>query len=120
MERAEPELATFGRERFEGKVVFHATLTPDGSPRLHPVSPWFGAGLLCVIFRGHSPKVDEVGARTIAFPAISTGAFGYPMEEAAPIAIAATIGADTRVDEVRFVLFGGAALASFTEALGRV
>jgi hypothetical protein len=60
LERAEPELAAFGRERFGGRVVFHATLTADGSPRLHPVSPWFASGFLLVGFRAHSPKVDEV------------------------------------------------------------
>jgi hypothetical protein len=55
-----PELAAFGRERFEGRVVFHATIRRDGAPRLHPVSPWFGAGLLLVAFRARSPKNDEV------------------------------------------------------------
>ena len=60
LERADPELAAFGRERFEGQVVFHATLTRDGSPRVHPVSPWFASGFLVVGFRAHSPKVDEV------------------------------------------------------------
>jgi hypothetical protein len=60
LEVAEPALEAFGRERFEGKVVLHATLRRDGAPRLHPVSPWFGAGLLLVGFRGHSPKNDEV------------------------------------------------------------
>jgi hypothetical protein len=59
-EVAEPALAAFGRQRFEGRVVMHATLRRDGAPRLHPVSPWFGAGLLLVGFRGHSPKNDEV------------------------------------------------------------
>ena len=60
LERADPELAVFGRARIEARVVYHATLRADGSPRVHPVSPWFGAGLLGVIFRAHSPKVDEV------------------------------------------------------------
>jgi hypothetical protein len=60
LETQEPELAAFGRERFEGRVVFHATLRRDGAPRVHPVSPWFGAGLLLVGFRGHSPKNAEV------------------------------------------------------------
>jgi hypothetical protein len=60
LEVAEPALAAFGRQRFEGRVVMHATLRRDGAPRLHPVSPWFGAGLLLVGFRGHSPKNDEV------------------------------------------------------------
>jgi hypothetical protein len=60
LEVAVPELAAFGRGRFEGKVVFHATLRVDGAPRIHPVSPWFGAGLLLVAFRARSPKNDEV------------------------------------------------------------
>ena len=60
LESQDPELAAFGRERFEGRVVFHATLRRDGAPRLHPVSPWFGAGLLLVGFRARSPKNDEV------------------------------------------------------------
>jgi len=59
-EVAEPALAAFGRQRFEGRVVMHATLRRDGAPRLHPVSPWFGAGLLLVGFRDRSPKNDEV------------------------------------------------------------
>jgi hypothetical protein len=56
---ADADLAAFGRERIEGKVVYHATLRLDGSPRLHPVSPWFGAGLLLVACRLRSPKVEE-------------------------------------------------------------
>jgi hypothetical protein len=59
-ERAEPELAAFGRERLDGKVCFHATLRRDGSPRVHPVEPWIAAGLLLVRFRRRSPKVTEV------------------------------------------------------------
>lgn len=61
---------------------------------------------------------DQIGARTVAFPAISTGVFGYPLEEAAPVAIGAVRDADTSVEEVRFVLFGARALAAFRAALG--
>ena len=59
-ERADAELAAFGRERLDGRVCFHATLRRDGSPRVHPVEPWIAAGLLMVRFRGGSPKVAEV------------------------------------------------------------
>ena len=62
---------------------------------------------------------DELGARTVAFPAISTGAFGYPLEEAAAVAVRAVRDADTRVEEVRFVLFGREAFDAFERALGR-
>jgi O-acetyl-ADP-ribose deacetylase (regulator of RNase III) len=61
---------------------------------------------------------DELGARTVAFPAISTGAFGYPVEEAAAVAVTAVRGADTAVRQVRFVLFGRPAYEAFERALG--
>jgi O-acetyl-ADP-ribose deacetylase (regulator of RNase III) len=59
---------------------------------------------------------DELGARTVAFPAISTGAYGYPLHEAAAIAVTTVRGADTRVEEVRFVLFGTEAYETFRAA----
>jgi hypothetical protein len=57
---AEPDLAAFARERMAGRIVYQATLRLDGGPRVHPVSPWLGAGLLCVSFRDTSPKTSEV------------------------------------------------------------
>jgi O-acetyl-ADP-ribose deacetylase len=60
---------------------------------------------------------DELGARTVAFPAISTGVYGYPVDEAAPVAIGAVRGAETDVQEVRFVLFGRDAYQGFEHAL---
>jgi O-acetyl-ADP-ribose deacetylase (regulator of RNase III) len=60
---------------------------------------------------------DELGAQTVAFPAISTGVYGYPLDEAAPVAVRAVREADTRVREVRFVLFDGAAYEAFERAL---
>jgi O-acetyl-ADP-ribose deacetylase (regulator of RNase III) len=56
---------------------------------------------------------DELGAATVAFPAISTGVYGYPLDEAARVAIEAVRTADTAVREVRFVLFGRDARAAF-------
>ena len=60
---------------------------------------------------------DELGARTVAFPAISTGVYGYPLDEAAPVAIRAARDADTRVQEVRFVLFDEGSYQAFQGAL---
>ena len=57
---AEPGLAAFARERMQGRIVYQATLRLDGGPRVHPVSPWIAAGLLCVSFRDTSPKMREV------------------------------------------------------------
>src|ERR671937_504721 len=61
---------------------------------------------------------DELGAKTVAFPAISTGIYGYPLELAAPAAIGAVRDANTAVEEVRFVLFGRDAYEAFERALG--
>ena len=61
---------------------------------------------------------DELGARTVAFPAISTGVYGYPLDKAAPVAIRAVTEAKTAVEEVRFVLFDDAAHDAFVKALG--
>jgi O-acetyl-ADP-ribose deacetylase (regulator of RNase III) len=59
--------------------------------------------------------------RTVAFPAISTGVYGYPLAEAAPIALGATAAHLTRhagaLSEVRFVLFDASAYTAFAAAL---
>ncbi len=62
---------------------------------------------------------DEIDARSVAFPAISTGVYGYPMHEAAHVAVRAVLGAHTRVERVRFVLFDADAHAVFLEAWER-
>jgi O-acetyl-ADP-ribose deacetylase (regulator of RNase III) len=60
---------------------------------------------------------DELGVKTMAFPAISTGIYGYPVEQAASVAIEATASASTEVEEVRFVLFDDRSLQAFEAAL---
>lgn len=61
------------------------------------------------------------GLHTVAFPAISTGIYGYPLDEAAPIALGATAAHLARhpgtLTEVRFVLFDAHAYAAFAAAL---
>jgi len=85
---------------------------------LHTAGPVYSgspddAELLARCHRSVLQVADELGVRTIAFPAISTGVYGYPIDEAAPIAIGAVIGAATAVLEVRFVLFSGHDLGVF-------
>jgi O-acetyl-ADP-ribose deacetylase (regulator of RNase III) len=60
---------------------------------------------------------DDIGARTVAFPAISTGVYGYPLDLAAPVAIRAVREAETGVEEVRFVLFDHRAYRAFEQAM---
>ena len=62
---------------------------------------------------------DELGARAIAFPAISTGIYGYPVSEAAPVAIRTVMDAATNVELVRFVLFDRATHDAFEQAHGQ-
>ena len=60
---------------------------------------------------------DEYGLKSLSFPAISTGAFGYPVSEAATIAISSTIAAlasANQVSKARFVLFDVATLRAYT------
>lgn len=62
---------------------------------------------------------DELGAATVAFPAISTGVFGWPLADAARIALATAAAARTDVTEVRFVLFNAEAYDVFAAALAQ-
>src|SRR5688572_23193782 len=61
---------------------------------------------------------DELGARSVAFPAISAGVYGWPLDDAARQAVAGVRAAPVEhVQEVRFVLFDDRALVAFEEAL---
>jgi O-acetyl-ADP-ribose deacetylase len=82
---------------------------------IHTVGPiWRGgkhgeAETLANCYRNSLQVAAETGVRTIAFPAISCGAYGYPIEEAAHIALNTTrefLGRTDKIDEVMFVLWG--------------
>lgn len=73
--------------------------------------------LLTSCYREALRVADELGARTVAFPAVSAGIYGWPMPSAADIAIDAVRNTESSVDEVRFVLFSDGAYAEFTRAL---
>ncbi len=60
---------------------------------------------------------DEVGARSVAFPLLSAGAYGWPLEDAAAAAVEAVKGATTAVEDVRLVAFGARARAALDDAL---
>jgi O-acetyl-ADP-ribose deacetylase (regulator of RNase III) len=89
---------------------------------IHTVGPVYAkgqdrSGLLASCHVESLRVADELEARTVAFPAISTGVYGYPLADAAPVAIRSVREATTRVELVRFVLFGEDALEAFTRAL---
>ncbi|HET9117495.1 MAG TPA: macro domain-containing protein, partial [Pseudonocardiaceae bacterium] len=56
---------------------------------------------------------DELGARIIALPAISAGVYGWPLHDAARIALTTVGSTSTSVSEARFVLFNTAAMDAF-------
>jgi O-acetyl-ADP-ribose deacetylase (regulator of RNase III) len=73
--------------------------------------------LLASCYREALRVADELGARTIAFPAVSAGIYGWPIDSAADIAIETVASATTSVEVARFVLFNEEALAQFQRAL---
>ena len=86
---------------------------------IHTVGPTYAESkdksqLLADCFRNSLRTADELGATTVAFPAISTGVYRWPVEDAARIALDTVRSSDTRVDEVRFVLFDRRAYDAFT------
>jgi O-acetyl-ADP-ribose deacetylase len=97
---------------------------------IHTVGPvWHGGGkgerdVLAAAYRACLDVARDERLRSIAFPSISTGAYGFPIELAAPIALA-TVAAGVRAapgafDEIRFVLFSGTDFAIYEAALAEV
>lgn len=86
-------------------------LPPPITHVIHTVGPvWEGGGydeaaLLASCYRRSLAVADSVGARSVAFPAISTGVYGFPPAEAARIAVSTLRGTPTRVEVVRLVAF---------------
>jgi O-acetyl-ADP-ribose deacetylase len=113
-------------ERYpEGLPTGHAVATRGGALRahwvIHTVGPVYGSSSnpaveLTACHVASLVVADEIGAKSIAFPAISTGAYGYPLDEAARVALNAVRSARTSVERVRFVLFGIQAYRTFAEA----
>ena len=91
---------------------------------IHTVGPvWHGgtAGepeTLAACYRNVLAVADDVGARSVAFPAISTGVYGYPSGQAAEVAVTTIRAADTDVTLIRFVAFDGTTLSRYRELLG--
>lgn len=91
---------------------------------IHTVGPvWHGgtAGepeTLASCYRNALAIADSVGAQSVAFPAISTGVYGYPLGQAAEVAVTTARAADTDVTLIRFVAFDGATLTRYLELLG--
>jgi O-acetyl-ADP-ribose deacetylase len=92
---------------------------------IHAVGPiWRGGGagepeLLGSAYRRALEVAAELECRTVAFPAISTGIYGYPPELAAPIAVSSAQALEDRFDEIRFVFLDDALRGMFAAAAGK-
>ncbi|AJE43216.1 MULTISPECIES: O-acetyl-ADP-ribose deacetylase [Streptomyces] len=113
----------YGKGLPTGRAVATTAGELDARWVIHTVGPVHRASggdpsLLTSCYREALRVADELGARTVAFPAISTGAYGWPLEDAARIAVEAVRAMDTAVEEVRFVLFDDRAYEAFAAQLG--
>lgn len=129
-----PTLMAELRARYDGCPTGSAVVTGAGLlPAkwvVHAVGPvWRGgdsgeAESLASAYRSSLDRAAEQGAQSVAFPAISCGIYGYPLAEAADVALGAVrnwLGEHpgSGVSDVMFVLRGDEVMAAFEEVLGR-
>ena len=129
---AGPSVMAELRERYDGCPTGSAVITAAGDlPArhiIHALGPvWRGgergeAALLRGAYTTSLDLASEAGDRSVAFPAISCGVYGYPLDLAAAVAVAAVrdwLGAhpDGGIEEITFVLRGEAVMAAFRAAL---
>lgn len=116
--------------RDHGRVATgSAAITSGGKLRahhvIHAVGPVYdhtdsSAELLASAVRSALQMADDHGLKSIALPAISTGIFGYPLEEAAQVMLEATVAylqVETNLERVTYCLFGQPAFDVFTREL---
>jgi O-acetyl-ADP-ribose deacetylase (regulator of RNase III) len=126
---AGPRLIAACRE-IGGCPTGSAVVTPafDLEPRVrwvvHAVGPVYrgtaqDAELLAGAYTSSLARADEVGARSIAFPSVSTGVYGYPKREAAQVSVRALRGATTSVERVVLCAFDRGTADLWEQALGR-
>ncbi|MET9143471.1 O-acetyl-ADP-ribose deacetylase [Streptomyces sp. NPDC004042] len=112
----------YGRGLPTGQAVATTAGALDARWVIHTVGPVYqGPGsdpaLLASCYRESLRVADELGARTVAFPAISTGVYRWPLDDAARVAVETVRGTRTAVAEVRFVLFDQPAYQAFAAQL---
>jgi O-acetyl-ADP-ribose deacetylase (regulator of RNase III) len=128
-----------GPEILDACRGLRATSLPDGLPAgqavattagrlparwvIHTVGPVYSrtedrSAVLASAYRESLRVAEELGARSVAFPAVSAGAYGWPLDDAARIAVSTVRAHDpVAVTEVRFVLFGRRTYDAFRAAL---
>lgn len=91
---------------------------------IHTVGPVYAkkedrSSTLESCYRESLREADRIGARSVAFPAISAGIYGWPMDDATDIAVRTVLATETQVERVVFVPFSPAATQAFHAALDR-
>ncbi|MGW1721855.1 O-acetyl-ADP-ribose deacetylase [Streptomyces sp. NPDC002306] len=114
----------YGKGLATGAAVATTAGELDARWVIHTVGPVWSAAedrseLLVSCYRESLRVADDLGARTVAFPAVSTGVYGWPMDDGARIAVETVRAARTSVEEVRFVLFDEPAYEAFAQATGQ-
>ena len=114
--------AHYGKGLPTGQAV--ATTAGDLPARwvIHTVGPVYAKSrdrseLLASCYRESLRVADELGAASVAFPAVSAGIYGWPLDDAARIALGTVRATPTDVQVVRFVLFSADVHAAFERAL---
>ncbi len=113
----------YGRELPTGQAVATTAGRLDARWVIHTVGPVHSATedrspLLVSCYRESLRVAGELGARTVAFPAISTGVYRWPLDDAARLAVETVRTTDTSVEEITFVLFDERAYEAFAAAVG--
>ncbi|MFC4056537.1 O-acetyl-ADP-ribose deacetylase [Actinomadura syzygii] len=90
---------------------------------IHTVGPVYSpsddrSGQLVSCYRESLRVADELGVESIAFPAVSAGIYGWPMDDAARIAVGTVRSTPSKVRDARFVLFTADAYEAFERAVG--
>ncbi|MEU2565681.1 O-acetyl-ADP-ribose deacetylase [Streptomyces althioticus] len=113
----------YGRGLPPGQAVATTAGRLDARWVIHTVGPVYSASedrsaLLASCYRESLRVADELGARTVAFPAVSTGVYRWPLDDAARIAVETVRTTDTSVEEITFVLFDERAYTAFSTETG--
>ncbi|GAA5012999.1 O-acetyl-ADP-ribose deacetylase [Streptomyces siamensis] len=108
----------YGKGLPTGRAVATTAGELDARWVIHTVGPVYSreedrSALLASCYRESLRVADELGARTVAFPAVSAGIYGWPMDDAARIAVETVRATPTDVEEVTFVLFDESAYRAF-------
>jgi O-acetyl-ADP-ribose deacetylase (regulator of RNase III) len=113
----------YGRGLPTGQAVATTAGRLDARWVIHTVGPVYSAtedrsALLASCYRESLRVADELGAASVAFPAVSAGVYGWPADSAAQIAVDTVRETATQVDDIRFVLFNDEVYAAFERAMG--